>query len=107
MEPMWYDDPFARDAMTQIGLIEVERGRWQTVDGLKELVDFDGGMVMTTRLWADRPEFDVRTIHKGDGRGVTFLNSSLQAHIEEIRRRTEELKAKGLSSIMSRVRPKS
>lgn len=96
---LWYTDEEAREAMGLIGLKEVETGRWVSQDGLKELADFDGGVVMITRLWLDKPEFDVRTVHIGQIRDAAFLNSCLREHIDAITTKTESILKNGKSAI--------
>jgi len=104
MDVPWYDDKEVKWAMMQIGMVELESGHWLSPDGLKELVDFDGGAMMTTRLWLDRPEFDVTTIHHGTVRDAAFINTCLKEHIDEIKRRTEEIHSKGLDALKDRIK---
>jgi len=71
-----------------MGLTEVSPDRWVDKDGMKELVVFDGGLMMTTRIMLDRPEFDIVSIHRGER---PDLLACLKAHVEEIKRRTAEI----------------
>ncbi len=99
VQMLWYTDEEAREAMGLIGLKEVEVGRWVSPDGLKEMADFDGGVVMITRLWLDKPEFDVRTVHMGQIRDAAFLNSCLIEHIDAIKAKTENILKNGKAAL--------
>jgi hypothetical protein len=96
---MWYDDPEAKVAMRLIGLIEIESGRWATPDLLREIIDFGSGIIMTTRLSHDRPEFDVQTIHNGHDRGIEFLNDAIDIHLKELAQRTQRILKDGIEHI--------
>lgn len=101
---MWYDDPDAQFALHTWGLEEVpgERGRWTTEEGLREIADFDGGIMIITRVLPDHPEFDIQTMHLSALRDLAFLNECLRGHLEEMKRRTEDIKARGKDAVSGR-----
>lgn len=95
---MWYDDPEVHTVMQAMGLSEVETGTWMSQDKMRSVIDFPGGTIILTRLLSEKPEFDVQTIHKGDGRDAGWLNQCFIDHMEEMKTRTEAIKARGTSA---------
>lgn len=90
--------------MMQIGLVEIAPGHWISPDGMKEISDFDGGVLMITRISAEQPEFDVVTTHMGAERTAEFLNDCLKQHIEEIRRLAIDIENRGKSALRERAK---
>lgn len=99
---MWYDDPSAQNAMARIGLVEAGVGSWISPDGLRELADFEGGIVMITRLWHDKPEFDIRTLHFSNHRDANFFNECLSEHITAISVKTNDIKQRGVAALKTK-----
>lgn len=100
----WYEDPDGRFALNAWGLDEVpeEPGRWTTENGLREIADFDGGITIITRVLPEHPEFDIQTVHLSGIRDLSFLNDCLRDHLEEMKRRTEDIKARGKEAVAGR-----
>jgi hypothetical protein len=99
---MWYDDPGGREALKAIGLIEIESGRWASPDMMREITDFGHGIIVITRISLERPEFDVQTVHSTTekDRDLEFLNYALDIHLNEISRRTKEIKENGIGDLI-------
>jgi len=99
---MWYDDKDAREALAKIGLIEIDNGRWTTPDMLREITDFGSGIIITTRISHDRPEFDIQTIASttAENRDLEFLNRVMGDHLDEIARRTKDIIENGIGNLI-------
>lgn len=86
--------------MKVMGLVEIDIDHWATPDGLREIVDFGSGIIVTTRLSLELPAFDVETIHRGNTRDIEFLNSSIGEHLAEIVRRTNDVRENGIEKFI-------
>lgn len=98
----WCENPTIRMWMESNGISEDQPGRW--VGKNRVYQDFDGGMIMRTVTLVEDPRFDIETVHTLGPTEDTmeFLKRCIIEHTEEIKRRTELLREKGLDSIRNR-----
>lgn len=101
---MWYDDPEAQQALRNAGMVPVEgeAGRWIADNGMRDVIDFEGGIMMTSRILPDDNRYDVTTIMRGHPRDWKLLVAAYKEHSVEIKRRTEELKERGAKAVEGR-----
>lgn len=85
--------------MASSGITEVAPGKW--TDGSKVFQTFDGGVVMTTLTLPGDSRFDIETVHEerpGED-PVAFFMRVMATHIDEIKRKTDLLREKGLAAV--------
>lgn len=89
---MWYNDPELRTALRDAyGLEEISPGHWRSTGGNKEIMDFDGGIIVISRVNSELPQFDVKTVVEGSPRDAALFNKAVKQHLETMRAKVREL----------------